>query len=33
MPLAEVQVFRGGVEYRYECKACGYRMDVTRCDD
>ena len=33
MPLAEVQVFRGGVEYRYECKACGYQMDITRCDD
>src|SRR5262245_53262326 len=33
MPLAEVQVFRGGIEYRYECSACGYRMDVTRCND
>lgn len=33
MPLGEVQVFRGGIEYRYECKACGYRMDITRCDD
>ena len=33
MPLAEVQVFRGAIEYRYECRACGYRMDVTHCDD
>jgi ribosomal protein S27AE len=33
MPLAEVQVFRGAIEYRYACKACGYRMDVTRYDD
>jgi hypothetical protein len=33
MPLSEVQVFRGAIEYRYACKACGYRMDVTRYDD
>src|SRR5262245_3869562 len=33
MPLGEVQVFRGGIEYRYVCKACGYRIDITRCDD
>jgi len=33
MPLAEVQVVRGAVEYRYECKKCGYKMNRTRCDD
>jgi|GEM_PF-813008 hypothetical protein len=33
MPLTEVQVCRGAIEYRYECKVCSYRMDFTRSDD
>jgi len=33
MRLAEVQVFRGGIEYSFECKECGRKMSITRSDD
>jgi len=29
MPLAEVQVVRGAVDYRYQCKGCGFRICVS----
>jgi hypothetical protein len=33
MPLAEIQVIRGAVDHRYECKECGYNMRITVCED
>ena len=33
MPLAEVQTIRSAVDYRYECKECGYNTHITMQDD
>jgi hypothetical protein len=33
MPLVEVQAFRGGIEYAYECEECGRKMNITLSDD
>src|SRR5262245_42437882 len=33
MPLTEVQVCRGAIEYSFECKVCGCKMNIARSDD